>query len=91
MEKLAVTIWDSSAARIIEIEKNLQLAAREQGMELSIAVMSEIPLLSRRNLLSRIPALEIDGMLWTLRPHESFTLDECRTLLRRLSRSAAKD
>jgi len=30
-------------------------------------------------------------MLWTLRPHESFTLDECRALLRRLSRSAAKD
>ncbi len=91
MGKLSVTIWDSSAPRILEIEKNLQLAAKEQGIELTVSIMSEIPLLSRRDMLSRVPLLEIGGMLWTLRPHDIFTLEECRALFRRLSHTPAKD
>jgi len=91
MKKLTITIWDSSAPLILEIEQNLQLAAREEGVALSVNVMSEIPLLNRQDMASRIPVLEIGDLLWTLRPHDTFTLDECRALFRRLSRSSAKD
>lgn len=84
MNKLPVTIWDSSAQRINEIERNLLLAASEAGLALELTVMSEIPLLGRKNLLSRIPALEIEGMLWTIRPFEAFTLEQCRSLLIRI-------
>ncbi len=85
MKKLLITIWDSSADRIIEVEKNLHLAAKLEGVEITVSIMSEIPLLGRNNMSSRIPVLEIENKQWTLRPHDIFTMEECRTLLHALT------
>lgn len=82
---LDITIWDSSAERLIEIDKNLTLAAREESISIKLSIMSEIPLLGRNNLLGRIPVLQIQNRQWTLRPREAFSVEECRALLRALS------
>ena len=82
---LAITIWDSSPRRIAVIDRNLHRAAEREGLRLRIGVMSEPPLLGRHNLEGRVPALEIAGRFWRLRPFDIFTEAECRTLLRALT------
>lgn len=81
MKELDITIWDSSPNRIIEIDKNLNIAASYEALSLNITIMSEIPLLGRNNLQGRLPVLEIGGKRWSLRPGKAFTVKECRSLL----------
>ena len=87
MRTLRVTIWDSSPARIAAIERNLLAAAAQESLALRLAVMSEIPLLARHGLEGAVPALEIAGKFWRLRPFDIFTEAECRTLLRALAQN----
>ena len=85
MKSLDITIWDSSPRRIAAIERNLHQAAAHEGVRLRIDVMSELPLLGRRNLEGKVPVLEIAGKFWSLRPFDIFTEAECRALLRLLA------
>ena len=45
--------------------------------------MSEPPLLAREGLLNDVPALEIAGRYWKLRPNQTISEEACRSLLRR--------
>lgn len=79
--KYAVTIWDTSPARIAAIERNLIAASKRAGVRVDIDSQSEPPMVSRMNLMHRVPTLEIGGMFWTLVPGEVIAEDACAQLL----------
>lgn len=84
MKRLDVTIWDASVERIREMEKNLHAAAADEDIALHITIMSERPLLGRKNMLARMPVLEMENLQWTLHPHKACTVEECRALLHKV-------
>lgn len=84
-QEISITLWEQSAERILEIDKNLHAAAQELGIRIHLSIMSETPLLGRNRLLDKIPVLEIDGMQWRIRPYQVFTKEECAALLNKLT------
>lgn len=81
-----VTIWDTHAPRIAETERNLLAAMKRAGVRVVVDSQSEPPMVSRMNLLHRVPTLEIDGMFWTLNPGEAISEEACVQLLTALRR-----
>ena len=79
-----ITIWDTNAERIAEIDRNLHLAMQELGIKGATRSISEPPLLARESLLDRVPVLEIAGRHWSLTPNTTITQKLCRELLRML-------
>ena len=82
-EPIDICIWDNDSARIAEIDANLARALRSLGMRGNVRSMSEPPLLAREGLLNDVPALEIAGRYWKLRPNQTISEEACRSLLRR--------
>ncbi len=82
--EINITIWDLQPARIHRIEQHLADALRDLQIKGNINSMSEPPLLSRMDMLHRIPALEIDGSLWTLSADREMSYELCFSLLARL-------
>ena len=78
---LKITIWDTDARRIAEIDRNLQAALFELKIQALVLSNSEPPLLARENLLGRIPVLEIAGNYWSKTPGKAFSRQECAALL----------
>lgn len=76
-----ISIWDNDAERIRIIEANLCNAMRSLGIRGVVKIISEPPLLSRENLLDRVPVLEIMDKYWSLSPQTVITEDQCRELL----------
>ncbi|HJD96875.1 hypothetical protein [Mailhella massiliensis] len=76
-----ISIWDNDAGRIRAIEANLYRAMRTLGLKGVVKIISEPPLLSRENLLDRVPVLEIMDQYWSLTPQTIITEEQCRTLL----------
>ena len=76
-----ITIWDTHAGRIAEIERNLLAAMKRAGVRVVVDSQSEPPMVSRMNLLHRVPTLEVDGLFWTLEPGETISEESCLQLL----------
>lgn len=76
-----ITIWDTHAGRIAQIERNLLAAMKRAGVRVVVDSQSEPPMVSRMNLLHRVPTLEVDGMFWTLEPGETISEESCLQLL----------
>lgn len=83
-----ITIWDTHAGRIAEIERNLLSAMKRVGVRVVVDSQSEPPMISRMNLLHRIPTLEVDGMFWTLEPGETISEESCVQLLTMLKQQS---
>lgn len=81
---LEITIWDLDPVRIADIRHNLALAFQDVGIRANIIVMSEPPLISRMQLLHRIPLLEIKGKYWELKRGYPISREACLSLLRQL-------
>lgn len=84
MKNLKITLWDLDAGRIADIERNLYEAMREYGVKGSVSSQSEPPLVSRMNLGNRVPALEVDGLFWTLEGGRECDARACREFIRLL-------
>ncbi len=81
MKNLKITIWDLEASRISRIERKLYRAMQQLQVTGIIDSQSEPPLLSRMNMVGKIPALEINGMFWTQKPGVEFSEQACIELL----------
>ncbi len=81
---IEITIFDTDISRIRTIERNLICAMESLGLRGTISIISEPPLLSRENLLNRIPVLEIEDKYWSLTPQRIITQQQCKDLLTRL-------
>ncbi len=75
------TLYDSNAARIVQIEKNLQLALKALGLKGTVLSISEPPLLAREQLLSRVPLVEYQQKRWSLSPGKTPSKQEFIKLL----------
>ena len=78
---IEISIWDNDGERIRQIECNLFRALRSLGLKGTVKIISEPPLLSRENLLQRVPVLEIQDKYWSLKPQTVITEEQCRALL----------
>ena len=76
-----ISIWDNDVERIRIIEANLYRAMRSLGLKGVVKIISEPPLLSRENLLARVPVLEIMDRYWSLTPQTVITEKQCREFL----------
>ncbi len=82
---MEIIIWDLDPNRIADINRNLRIALKDVGINANIVIMSEPPLISRMNLMHRVPLLEIDGNYWSLPPGVPITHNACLHLLKQLS------
>lgn len=78
----SLILWDHNTERIAEISANIRKVMQEKGIEGTIRVMSEPPLLARMGVLHRVPILEIDGVQWALVPNCTISEEDCRNLLK---------
>ncbi|MBP3731506.1 MAG: hypothetical protein J6I40_08570 [Mailhella sp.] len=78
---IEISIWDNDTERIRTIEGNLARAMRSLNLKGVVKIISEPPLISRENLLNRVPVLEIQDKYWSLKPQAVITEDQCRDLL----------
>ena len=85
-----ISLWDNDTERIRIIEANLYRAMRSLGLKGVVKIISEPPLLSRENLLDRVPVLEIMDKYWSLSPQTVITEDQCRELLATLYSHASE-
>ena len=76
-----ISIWDNDVERIRIIEANLYRAMRSLGLKGVVKIISEPPLLSRENLLARVPVLEIMDRYWSLTPQTVITEKQSREFL----------
>ncbi len=82
-DTLKIVVLDHQLDRMRECEQAVQQAVRELGLKADVTMVSEPPYLARMNVWDRLPALEINGMIWSLRPGEPFTGSEIARLLRK--------
>ena len=80
-EAIRITILDYDLDRINACEKSLYQALRELGLKGVVVHISEPPYLARLQVWERMPALEIDGLIWSRASTEAFKKDEVITLL----------
>ncbi len=80
---LKIVVLDHQLDRMQECEQAVQQAVRELGLKAEVTMVSEPPYLARLDVWDRLPALEIDGMIWSRRPGEAFTSSEIAGLLRK--------
>jgi hypothetical protein len=83
------TIYDSDAARIILIEKNLQSALSTLGLKGIVMSITEPPFLAREQLLDQVPVIEHDGKRWSLGPGKTPGESELIRLLKKLTNPEA--
>jgi len=81
---MRIIIWDNHPERIAEIDKNLHLALKYLGLKAIVTSNAEPPLLARENILDRLPVLEINGLYWSRKPGETFSKDDCISLLQKV-------
>jgi hypothetical protein len=67
-----IIIWETNTERIKACEKAAAVAIKTLGLEMTIIVNSEPPLISRNQLWDRLPVLEIEDCFWSLHPGQSF-------------------
>lgn len=81
-----IIIWDNDGRRIRRIEKNLREAMRVKNTAAYITIMSELPMISRKGIMNKIPVLEAKNMYWSLKPGEDISFEQCLELLDMLAK-----
>ncbi len=87
--QLNIVIWDHSAERIAQIDRNLHIALRNLGLKGTITSNSEPPSLFRANIYHRVPALEIEGNFWTCKSSTP-SVEDCTQLLKKICNTINK-
>jgi hypothetical protein len=82
-EMISITILDCQLDRMQECEHAVQQAVRELGLKAAVTQVSEPPYLARLNVWERLPALEIEGLIWSRESSQAFTTSEVRRLLQK--------
>lgn len=78
---LVITILDHDLERMNTCEIAVKQAVKEVGLDASVIKMSEPPYLSRLNVWERLPALEIEGKIWSKKVGKAYTNSEVVKLL----------
>lgn len=76
-----ITILDTRVERILACEQAVRKALRKLDMEAAVTQISEPPHLTRLNVWERLPALDIDGLIWSRKSEKAFTSQEVIQLL----------
>lgn len=79
---LNITILDHDFDRLNSCEASVKKALKELGMKAIVTKVSEPPFLSRLNVWEKLPALQIDGLIWSKKSKEAFRADEVLKLLK---------
>jgi hypothetical protein len=78
---ITIAILDCQLDRMQACEQAVQQAVRELGLQAAVTQVSEPPYLARLNVWERLPALEINGLIWSRDSSQAFTTSEVRRLL----------
>lgn len=81
---IEISVYDNDIPRARAIENNLYKAMTSLGLKGTVKIISEPPLLSRENLLNKVPVLEILENYWCLKPQCEITEQQCSELLSHL-------
>ncbi len=77
-----ITILDHNFDRLNACEVSVKRALKELGMKAIVTKVSEPPFLSRLNVWEKLPALQIDGNIWSRKSKDAFSTDEVVKLLK---------
>ena len=80
---LRITVLDHDIERMRTCEQAIHLAIKELGLKAEVTVNCEPPYLSRLDVWEKLPALEIEGLVWNRKSVKAFTKEEVVELLRR--------
>lgn len=80
---LKITVLDIDIERMRVCEQSVHQAIKEHGIKAEVTVNCEPPYLSRLDIWDRLPALEIDGLIWNRKSAGAFTREEVVGLLQR--------
>ena len=78
---MEITVLDHDFDRLNACEASVKKALKTLGMKAVVTKVSEPPFLSRLNVWDRLPALQIDGNIWSRKSKEAFRADEVVRLL----------
>ncbi|MBT4092207.1 MAG: hypothetical protein HOE30_27270 [Deltaproteobacteria bacterium] len=78
---LVITVLDHDLDRMNACEEAVKRALKKVGIRANVTQVSEPPYLSRLNIWDRMPALEIEGKIWSKKGKEAYTVDEVVRLL----------
>jgi hypothetical protein len=76
-----ITVLDHDLDRMNACEEAVKRALKKVGIRANVTQVSEPPYLSRLNIWDRMPALEIEGKIWSKKGKEAYTVDEVVRLL----------
>ncbi len=79
-----IIVWDIDTARIMKIHANLTEALNKYGARALITCNSEPPLLSRMQILNKVPLIEIDGLYWSLKADSEPSAEKLLALLQHI-------
>ncbi len=80
---LKITILDHKLERIHACEQSVHKALKELGMKAIVTQVCEPPYLSRLDVWERLPALDIDGRIWSRKSRKAFKKEEVVSLLKK--------
>lgn len=78
---LIISVLDHDFERMNACEAAVKQAIKKVGIEATVTKMSEPPYLFRLNIWGRLPAIEIEGKVWSKKGENAFTSDEVVRLL----------
>lgn len=78
---LRITVLDTQLDRMRACEKAVHQALNKVGMKAIVTLNSEPPYLARMNIWDRLPALDIDGMIWNKKQGDAFSAEDVVKLL----------
>lgn len=79
---MEITVLDHNFDRLNACEVSVKQALKALGMKAVVTKVSEPPFLSRLNVWEKLPALQIDGLIWSRKSKEAFSADEVVKLLK---------
>lgn len=81
---MKIVILDNDLDRINLCELNIIQALKVLNLKSDLTKVCEPPYLARMNVMGRLPALDIDGDIWSRPSRGAFGVQEIVTLLRRV-------
>ncbi len=79
---LRIVVLDHDVERIRACARAVHQAVKQLGIDAEVTINCEPPYLSRLDVWGRLPALEIEGLIWNRKSTEAFTCDEVVGLLK---------
>ena len=80
-EALKIVVLDYQFDRLNACESAVMSALKETRMKADVTKVSEPPFLARLNVWERLPALEINGKIWSRPSKDAFSKKEVIGLL----------